>query len=677
VTAAVTRLPRQATPEAIDHWRRERDAIVRIAFAPRSTLTLSQWADQNRVLSSDLGSPGQWKTSTVPYMRRIMDAITDPRVREVSVRKPTRIGATQAIVLNTIGYYIDQEPSPVIVAVPTLDDARKFSAQLLQPMLDDTPCLAGRVEAVKSKRRRQTILEKSFAGITLQIIGTKSARAMRMVHGRIILMSEVDAYDASAGVEGDPTKLIVKRAGAYDEPKIVRESTPLILEHSRINPAFLSGSEEYFYVPCPHCKEYQQLEWGDEDTNYGIKWEKRATIEESAETVFYVCKPNGCEIEEPSKFAMTQAGEWKAEHPERKEHLSFHLDSLVSPFDGARWAGQVKELLEAEGKPEAKKVWVNTLRGLPWEEEGIELDESSLTMHVHPYPCECAEGKHDPLGCETRRVPDRAAVITRFVDTQDDRLEVFEWAWGAGEEAWRLELEIIPGDPGILEGAPNSPWSVLAARLGKMWRHEYGAPMTAAVTGIDSGGHHTKEVYAFAKKHLAERVFATKGSSLGEGVPLLGKISRNNSARVALLPIGVFAAKEAILSRFAKISAPGPGYIHLHDGIDAERLKQFAAEKLFTDYKGGRPKRAFRKAERHLRNEELDGLVGAMAMLQALGVARVRHLGAEAQRLREAGEELRKKAETPGAEPPDPANRDAPQSGPRRQTGWMRRMRGQ
>jgi phage terminase large subunit GpA-like protein len=152
-------------------------------------------------------------------------------------------------------------------------------------------------------------------------------------------MSEVDAYDASAGVEGDPTKLIVKRAGAYDEPKIVRESTPLILEHSRINPAFLSGSEEYFYVPCPHCKEYQQLEWGDEDTNYGIKWEKRATIEESAETVFYVCKPNGCEIEEPSKFAMTQAGEWKAEHPERKEHLSFHLDSLVSPFDGARWAG--------------------------------------------------------------------------------------------------------------------------------------------------------------------------------------------------------------------------------------------------------------------------------------------------------------------------------------------------
>jgi phage terminase large subunit GpA-like protein len=63
-------------------------------------------------------------------------------------------------------------------------------------------------------------------------------------------------------VEGDPTKLVTKRAGAYDEPKIVRESTPLILQHSRINPAFFAGSEEYFYVPCPHCGEHQQLEWG-------------------------------------------------------------------------------------------------------------------------------------------------------------------------------------------------------------------------------------------------------------------------------------------------------------------------------------------------------------------------------------------------------------------------------
>lgn len=669
--SAVTRLPRPIAPEAIAAWRTARDETARIVFAPRSTLTLSEWADKFRILSADLGEPGPWRTSRAPYMRRIMDAITDPRVREVSIRKPTRIGATQAIVLNTIGYYIDQEPSPIIVALPTLDDARKFSAQLLQPMFDDTPCLDHRVESVKSKRRRQTILEKAFPGGTLQIIGTKSARAMRMVHGRVILMSEVDAFDASAGVEGDPTKLVRKRAGAYDEPKIVMESTPLILEHSRINPAFFAGSEEYFSVPCPHCGEYQELEWGDEDTNYGVKWEKRETIEESAATAIYVCRPNGCVIEESAKYSMVQQGAWVAKHPERREHLSFHLDSLISPFDGARWSLQVKELLEAEGKPEAKKVWVNTLRGLPWEEDAIELDEDGLATHVHRYPCDCAEGHHEPFACTTRRVPDRAAVIVRWVDTQDDRLECFEWAWGAGEEAWRVDCEIIDGSPGMLEGVKGSPWDVLAARLGKEWRHELGAPMAAVITGIDSGGHHTKEVYTFVRKHLSERVFATKGSSLGEGVPLLGKISRKNAARVPMFPIGVFAAKEAILSRFAKIGTPGPGYLHLHDGIDKDRLKQFAAEKLFTDYVSGRPKRVFRKTERHLRNEELDGLVGAMAMLQALGIGRIRNLGVEAQRLRDEGAKLNPK---PAGDAPDPGAEGSSLPA-RRPAGWMGRIR--
>ena len=53
---------------------------------------------------------------------------------------------------------------------------------------------------------------------------------------------------------------------------------------------------------------------------------------------------------------------------------------------------------------------------------------------------------------------------------------------------------------------------------------------------------------------------------------------KHSAARVPMFPVGVFAAKEAILSRFAKIGKPGPGYIHLHDGIDADRLKQFAAD---------------------------------------------------------------------------------------------------
>ena len=42
-------------------------------WKPKSRLTVSEWADANRVLSS-VGSsePGAWKTSRTPYSREIM-----------------------------------------------------------------------------------------------------------------------------------------------------------------------------------------------------------------------------------------------------------------------------------------------------------------------------------------------------------------------------------------------------------------------------------------------------------------------------------------------------------------------------------------------------------------------------------------------------------------------------
>ena len=45
---------------------------------PPPDLTLSQWADRYRRLSSESGSKGgKWNTEKAPWQREIMDAITD------------------------------------------------------------------------------------------------------------------------------------------------------------------------------------------------------------------------------------------------------------------------------------------------------------------------------------------------------------------------------------------------------------------------------------------------------------------------------------------------------------------------------------------------------------------------------------------------------------------------
>jgi terminase, large subunit len=623
----VGHIRRETAPEAVARWRAARADICAVVFAPRSVLTLSQWADRYRMLSSDLSEPGPWRTSRVPYLRRIMDAITDPRVRRVSVMKSARIGATQALVLNAIGYYIHQEPTPIIVGLPTVDDAQKFSTQLLQPMLDDTPALSGRVAAPRTKKRRNTMLQKFFPGGGLQIVGTTSPRAMRMVHGRVILKSEVDAWIGSAGTDGDPSRLIERRAGTYGSPKFVEESTPLVKETSRIEPAFEAGSREFLYVPCPHCKEYQRLVWGGKEVHYGIRWDRKPNGDPDLESVYYCCQPNGCEIREPEKYAMVAAHEWQATYPERREHLSFHLNALVSPFDMARWPRLVREWTDAQRKPEQLRVFVNTILGETYVEQGAQADAHVL-----------AARREETWWDDEAPVPTGAALLTRSVDTQGDRLETAVWAWGAGEECWLIDHEILPGDP-----ATRAPWDALDERLGQSYRHAGGRALIPSVTFIDAGGHHAKQVNEFARARQARRVFAVFGAT-AERAPVLGKPTRNNAAKTIQYPVGSFTAKEALMLRLARLTDPGPGYIHLPPWIEDEQLHQLTAEKLVE--RG--PKRVWRKTR--ARNEMTDLWVYALAALHQLGPATVQQLGAIAARLTASDDGA-------PAPPPTPARR--------------------
>lgn len=645
---------------AISAWRRERKQIGAAAFHPKSHLTLSQWADKHRWLSADTGNGGRWRTDTVPYLRRPMDAITDPLVRKVTMMKSARIGATQAIVINTMFYCVDQDPCAIIVGLPTIDDALKFSSKLLQPAIDDTTVVAEKIAVARSRKRRSTMLERTYAGGSWQIIGTKSPRAARMVHGRVILKSEIDAWEGSAGSDGDPYNLIDKRAGSYDNPKFIEESTPLVRETSRIEPAFLAGSEEYYYVPCPHCREFQRLLWGGKEEYWGIKWGRKADGSPDLRDVYYVCQPNGCVIQETDKNQIVARGEWKANHPERTDHLSFQLNALVSPFDGARWPVLVDEWYKTERKPEKVRVFVNTVLGETYVEDGEQADGDTLTQRRD----EESATWYD----EGTPVPAGAAILTRSVDTQGDRLETAVWAWGEGEECWLVDYELLPGDPATAE-----PWNALDERIGyatvggrlvaaepKAYKHASGRMLTPRVTFIDAGGHHSKQVKGYSRRRIARRVYAIFGATL-QRAPILGNPTR--VGRVIQYPIGVFAAKESLIKRIEKIEEPGPGFIHLPPWTTDEHIEQLTAEKMIAIGE----KRVFKKTR--ARNEMTDLWVYSLAALYRLGAKTVDSLGRMATQLMATAPNTAQADEPAAAIPSPPPSPPAAKRAPRRRPG--------
>ena len=103
------------------------------AFKPPRKLTLSEWADENAYLSVESSAEGgRWRT--LPYQKGMMDAITDPGIEQVTVMKSARVGYSK-ILNHVIAYHVHQDPAPIMLVQPTIEDAQGYSKEEIAPCL--------------------------------------------------------------------------------------------------------------------------------------------------------------------------------------------------------------------------------------------------------------------------------------------------------------------------------------------------------------------------------------------------------------------------------------------------------------------------------------------------------------------------------------------------------------
>ena len=232
----------------------EVNAILQVLknFQPPPRLTISEWADKKRRLSPESSAePGMWHTDRAEYQRGMMDAFNDPNVEYVTLMTSSQVGKTE-IVNNIIGYYIEHDPSPMLLIMPTLEMGMAWSKDRFAPMLRDTPSLKGKVTDAKAKDSGNTILHKTFPGGHITVAGANSPASLASRPVRIVLFDEVDRFPSSAGTEGDPVKLGTKRTQTFWNRKIFHNSTPTVKGVSRIESLWEESDQRYFFVPCPN-----------------------------------------------------------------------------------------------------------------------------------------------------------------------------------------------------------------------------------------------------------------------------------------------------------------------------------------------------------------------------------------------------------------------------------------
>jgi phage terminase large subunit GpA-like protein len=559
---------------------------------PPPKLTLSEWTEKNFVLPAGTAKPGRFRLW--PFQREIIDAMGDPLIERVTVVKSTRVGYTKSL-MAAIGATAANDPCPMILLVPTDDDARDIAATEVEPAFAQTPALRGLLGAGRLDGRNTLTVKTLAGGGSIKLLAAKSPRNLRRHDAKKLFIDEEDAMEVTP--EGDPIDLAEKRTLSHPDRKIIRGSTPTNELTSTIHRAYLESDQRIFECPCPHCGSFFELLWEH------IVWP-------TGEPKQAKCACPHCSelIDERFKNQMVALGAergWRRCEPEVMGHAGFRLNALISPLAHVRWGILATEFLRAKrAGPAAMQVFVNASLGRVWRMSIDDIEPENLQARVEPFGLKGV-------------FPAEAFGITAGVDTQPDRFEVSIWGWNE-TQAFALGHFVVWGSPN-----DDITQRELDMLLHSRWKHPNGWDIRIDAVAIDSAGHNTQAVYDFCAARFSRRVFAIVGRAGARKIWEASK--RKQKTGVRLFLVGVEQIKTDILQRLAlpttnKHGKPVPHSIRISNEMPEDWFDQILGERRLVRYVHNRAVVEFRPRKMGQRVEAFDCAVYAFAVLHGIRI---------------------------------------------------------
>lgn len=590
--------------------RRAARALLWNASASPKALDVRRWVERNLRVPDGPHEGTLYQSSETPFWAEVFDCLSDANLcTRVSVKKSAQVGFTLCL-MGWQAALMAVKSSRQMIVMPTINAARDFSDEKLEPLIEKTRALTGRVLPTKQKSGEgSTALVKKFPGGSCRLTGANSSADLRSKTVQFIGVDEIDEFPFDLGEQGDPMGMIDARQFAFHASgnyKKLEGSTPTIKGQSRIDLAYEEGDQREYHVPCPHCGFAQALVW--ERLGYSDTYPHKAE---------YQCIECHEWIGHHEKKRMMQAGRWVAQAPGPGRHPSFAINALYSPF--VSWDKMVEAYFAAKDDPLKLKAWWNLWKGESFEVKGEAPGWKELKERV------------DGIALyELGTVPDEALFLTAGVDVQGNRIEIVIVGWGIGATSYVIDRLVLIGETNGLE-----VWTQLTEVLNRTWVTRSGYERRIEMMAIDAGFRPTMVFNWVRGKEAAPRGLpramairgATKrtnwvlGGSQKQSFSLSG--SKSKKGTTMCWWVGSFAGK---IHLYGRLGLKGPneagqfplGFCHMPVGLADDFYQQAVSEILvpvarrsgLLDYEWRLPP--------NTRNEVLDCLVYAYAAAEAL-----------------------------------------------------------
>lgn len=542
------------------------------ALKPPERYTPSEWAEQRFTLPTGANAePGRFRFARTPYLRGIVDAITEPGVEDVVFVKPTRVGGTTAGQI-LLGYWIDNDPGPCLTVMPTEASVEQEIKERVRPMLETCESLR---QHVSPRPHDNTLAVIRLDTMSLYFGWAGSPQSLAANTCRYVRFDEVDKYPAFAGREADPISLGKERTATYlHRKRHYLTSTPTTRTGAVWRAFEACGDKRHFQVPCPVCGVYQRLVWPQ------VKWPKLAIPDriafadeiEQSRLAWYECSNPECKgrIEESAKPKMLERGAWVSEgqtvDPAGNVHgmrpasrrVGFHLSSLYSPWRKL-WE-MAAEWIRAEGDVALTMNFRNSRLAEPFEVQLSKREPSKIREKSE------AAAKLGKAG-EERVVPQWAVLLIATCDVQKDHCYWQVDAWGYEMKSKRVAV----GVAATLDEVYRIIFSPDVAYVS-----EQGGAVQVQELIVDSG-YRKDEVTEFARRD-PQRIRMAKGLSTYFGP--IAEEKPEKASGVLVWNINTMQSKDT-LDRL--IGDPDPMKWQVFAGVSDEFCAHLSSEHKILD----------------------------------------------------------------------------------------------
>lgn len=604
------------------------DAFVLIGgfingLKPEPRLTVTQWAEQKRVLNSKgSAEAGPYRVGRTPYLRKVMDCMSARSTyQRVILEKGSQVGASEAG-FNIVGYYMDMVPCPIFYLMPTVEAMERKVKQTIDPMIEDCASLLAKVGKKRSRDGGNTLGQKEVPGGTAFFGGANSASSLASVPARIVVTDEPDRYPGDVDGEGSPVALIERRMLTFgSRKKLYMPCTPTNEGESVIDAEFQNTDQQYYQVPCPHCMHLQVL------VIEGLKWTTGDYTD-----VHYECI--NCEqkiynhhktfmlVEDKSEYIPGHPDEgrarWVASKPEKSNPkiIGFHLGGLYSPEGWYSWEEVAEEWDKCENDEPRKKAFINTILGKTYRAKGIAP------------PWQMLYERAQTNGHERNIVWPSVAFVVAGADVQADRIEVGIYGFMKGRRSQQIDYRVLLGDT-----TKPEVWEQMDKLIEERWGFEGGqderGDIGIRLMAIDAN-YNSDFVHQWARKYGTKRVIPIQGrESLQMPYSSPTAVTKTkqgkNIAKGKVWPVGSSYLKELLYGWLRlEIKEDGEvpkGYCHFLP-MDEHFFRGLTAEERVPVRNKRTNAIKYEWQKKYERNEPLDCMIYAIAAAYVLGFDR-------------------------------------------------------